>query len=307
MSGRALRLVREDFMEIYLDILCAVLLAAVFGLLVRLYLIRRSVREIGDSFADRLKTDTNTLIDVSCNDKTIKYLASLINEQLKTLRRQSHRYIQGDNELKEAVTNISHDLRTPLTAICGYLDMLEGEEMTENARRYLLIIRNRASALKQLTEELFQYSIIISAGEEQVKEDIVINSLLEESVAACYAVLKEKGIIPLITMPEEKVRRCINKNTVSRIFGNIISNAVKYSDGDLSIVLDKDGTVVFSNRAKGLDQIAVGRLFDRFFTVETGRGSTGLGLSIARSLTEQAGGSIHADYKKETLYITVQL
>lgn len=294
-------------MEIYLDILCAVLLAAVFGLLVRLYLIRRSVREIGDSFADRLKTDTNTLIDVSCNDKTIKYLASLINEQLKTLRRQSHRYIQGDNELKEAVTNISHDLRTPLTAICGYLDMLEGEEMTENARRYLLIIRNRASALKQLTEELFQYSIIISAGEEQVKEDIVINSLLEESVAACYAVLKEKGIIPLITMPEEKVRRCINKNTVSRIFGNIISNAVKYSDGDLSIVLDKDGTVVFSNRAKGLDQIAVGRLFDRFFTVETGRGSTGLGLSIARSLTEQAGGSIHADYKKETLYITVQL
>ena len=179
--------------------------------------------------------------------------------------------------------------------------------MTENARRYLLIIRNRASALKQLTEELFQYSIIISAGEEQVKEDIVINSLLEESVAACYAVLKEKGIIPLITMPEEKVRRCINKNTVSRIFGNIISNAVKYSDGDLSIVLDKDGTVVFSNRAKGLDQIAVGRLFDPFFTVETGRGSTGLGLSIARSLTEQAGGSIHADYKKETLYITVQL
>lgn len=294
-------------MEIYLGILCAVLLAAVFGLLVRLYLIRRSVREIGDSFADRLKTDTNTLIDVSCNDKTIKYLASLINEQLKTLRRQSHRYIQGDNELKEAVTNISHDLRTPLTAICGYLDMLEGEEMTENARRYLLIIRNRASALKQLTEELFQYSIIISAGEEQEKEDIVINSLLEESVAACYAVLKEKGIIPLITMPEEKVRRCLNKNTVSRIFGNIISNAVKYSDGDLSIVLDKDGTVVFSNRAKGLDQIAVGRLFDRFFTVETGRGSTGLGLSIARSLTEQAGGSIHADYKKETLYITVQL
>ena len=137
MSGRALRLIREDFMEIYLGILCAVLLAAVFGLLVRLYLIRRSVREIGDSFADRLKTDTNMLIDVSCNDKTIKYLASLINEQLKTLRRQSHRYIQGDNELKEAVTNISHDLRTPLTAICGYLDMLEGEEMTENARRYL--------------------------------------------------------------------------------------------------------------------------------------------------------------------------
>ena len=146
------------------------------------------MREIGDSFADRLKTDTNMLIDVSCNDKTIKYLASLINEQLKTLRRQSHRYIQGDNELKEAVTNISHDLRTPLTAICGYLDMLEGEEMTENARRYLLIIRNRASALKQLTEELFQYSIIISSGEEQEKEDIVVNSLLEESVAACYAV-----------------------------------------------------------------------------------------------------------------------
>lgn len=294
-------------MEIYLGILSAVLLAAVLILLIRLYQLRRSVQEISDGFTDRLKTDTNTLIDTSCNDKTIKRLAAVINVQLRNLRRQNHKYIQGDNELKEAVTNISHDLRTPLTAICGYLDMLEGEEMTENARRYLMIIRNRAAALKQLTEELFQYSVIISAREEQGTEEVVLNSMLEESLAACYASFKEKGITPKIQIPEEEIRRDLNRNMAARIFGNIITNAIKYSDGDLRVVLDKSGTIVFSNKAIGLDQVSVGRMFERFFTVETGRGSTGLGLSIARTLTEQAGGSIRADYKKDTLYITISL
>ena len=92
---------------------------------------------------------------------------------------------------------------------------------------------------------------------------------------------------------------------VSRIFGNIVSNALKYSDGDFFAALDERGTAVFSNSARALDQVSADRLFDRFYTVETGRGSTGLGLSIARLLTERMGGTIQAEYLEERLYITV--
>ena len=88
--------------------------------------------------------------------------------------------------------------------------------------------------------------------------------------------------------------------------GNIIGNAIKYSDGDLAITLRENGGMVFSNTAKGLDPVAVGKLFDRFFTVETGRNATGLGLSIARLLTEQMGGAISAEYAEGRLVIVLQ-
>ena len=119
-------------------------LCAVIGILVlKIYLLRKSVREIEDGFVERLTTDTNTLIDISSHDKAVKDLANTINGQLRQLREERHRFCQGDRELKDAVTNISHDLRTPLTAICGYLDLLEQEDKSEAAERYTEIIRNR--------------------------------------------------------------------------------------------------------------------------------------------------------------------
>ena len=94
----------------------------------KIFSIHKGIREITAAFSDRLTSDTNTLIDVSVHDRTVRRLAVSINEQLRLLRKQRHRYLSGDRELKEAVTGISHDLRTPLTAICGYLDLLEQEE-----------------------------------------------------------------------------------------------------------------------------------------------------------------------------------
>lgn len=236
----------------------------------------------------------------------MRRLAAGINAQLRLLNRERHRFQQAGSELQEAVTNISHDLRTPLTAICGYLDLLDREDKSEAVTRYIQMIENRTEALKQLTEELFRYSVIASTGDEAVFEEVVLNSALEESISAHYASLKERGITPSISIPERKVQRRLDKKALSRILGNILDNAIKYSDGDLSIGLRENGEVVFSNAAKKLDPVAVGKLFDRFFTVETGHSSTGLGLSIARLLTEQMGGTIAADYVNGRLLITVR-
>ena len=285
-------------------LICGALTLAVLVLLVKFWLLRRSLDEIARQLGERLTQDTNSPIFLSTRDAHARKLAAELNIHLKELRRQRQRFQQGDTELKNAITNISHDLRTPLTAIQGYLDLLEREEQPENTRRYLDSIQNRIEAMTRLTEELFRYSLAADLPELKL-EPVDLRRCLEESLVSFYAAMVQRGITPEISMPEGPVVRSLDPSAASRIFGNIISNALKYSGGDFSAALDSRGTVVFSNSAHGLDPVSAGKLFDRFYTVETGRGSTGLGLSIARLLTERMGGTIQAEYLEERLYITV--
>jgi hypothetical protein len=279
-----------------------VLFLVVAVLSLKIYLLHRDMDALVGDWRAYLSTDTNTLLSTASNDRQFRKFVSALNRELRLLRAQRQRYVSGDRELKEAVTNISHDLRTPLTAICGYLDLLEQEEKSETVERYIEIIANRTEALKQLTEELFRYSIIITT-EPHEKEQVVINAVLEESLAAFYAALKEKHITPRIHMPEVKVLRCLDRSALSRVFSNLLNNAIKYSDGDLEITLSETGEITFCNTASGLNEVQVGKLFDRFYTVEAARKSTGLGLAIARTLVEQMGGTIHAAYENGRLSI----
>ena len=280
-------------------------LAAVFAvLLVKLWLLRRSLDEIAGQLGERLSQDTNNPIFLSTRDPHARKLAAELNTQLKELRRQRQKFRQGDMELKNAVTNISHDLRTPLTAIRGYLDLLEREDLPEDALRYLEQIENRMEAMTRLTEELFRYSLAADLP-QLVLEETDLRRVLEESLVSFYANLGQRGIVPQIALPEEPVIRRLDPSAASRIFGNIISNALKYSDGDFSLSLDQAGTVTFSNAARALDPVTTAQLFDRFYTVETGQGSTGLGLSIAKLLTQRLGGTIQATWQGGRLTITV--
>lgn len=293
-------------MYFWLWFIIAVLIIVIAALLLKIYLLQKGADEITFAFNEKLETDTNTLIDISCRDRHMRKLANDINKELKKLRADRRKFQQGDLELKEAVTNISHDLRTPLTAICGYLALLENEEKTPAAEEYIKIISNRAQVLKQLTTELFRYSVITSTFNGNEYEKLELNRVLEESVAAHYALISQNNIIPDISITESKIICNLNKNALLRIFQNIISNAVKYSDGDLKIELNDSGEIIFSNHAKGLDEVQVGRLFDRFYTVQTADKSTGLGLSIAKMLTQQMNGTITADYNYDILNIHIK-
>ncbi|MEY8482001.1 HAMP domain-containing sensor histidine kinase [Lachnospiraceae bacterium 48-21] len=292
-------------MEIWLWVSIGILIAIIIALLVKIHILQKSVKEIEIAFADRLVTDTNILIDISSSDKNVRRLANTINGQLRKLRTERRRFQQGDLELKNAVTNISHDLRTPLTALCGYLELLEQEEKSETVNRYIEIMKDRVDILTQLSEELFRYSVIISTKDNITKEQVIINTVLEESIAAFYTVLTERNIVPEIQISEIKVVRMLDRSALSRVFSNLISNVIKYSDGDLKIVLSENGEIAFSNMASGLDEIQVGRLFDRFYTVEAARKSTGLGLTISKTLVEQMKGTISAIYENNRLSIHI--
>ncbi len=284
-----------------------VLCAIIIGLLIKIHLLRKSAREIAAAFAEKMLTETNTLISVSCRDRYILALTAQINEQLRELRKQRHKFLQGDTELKAAITNISHDLRTPLTAICGYLELLERVDKSVEITRYLNIISERAELMKSLTEELFRYSVILAENSDVKTEDIAVNRVLEDCIIGFYTALSNRGIHPVINIPENDVIRKGDRSSLSRIFSNIISNAVKYSDGDLEITMTGDCTITFVNTAKSLTVVQVERMFDRFYTVQAARNSTGLGLSIARTLAERMGGTISAEYHDEKLMIKVEL
>lgn len=288
-------------------ILVFFLLVIIFALLLKIFYMRKAIREIKRGFSEKLYTDTNTPIMLSSHDKLVSSLANDINVELKELQKQKHRYIQGDKELKNAITNISHDLRTPLTTICGYLSLLDKEEKSEHIARQLSIIKDRTFALKQLAEELFRYTTIISDTENSVYTETVINNVLEDCISSYYAMFKEKGITPNINLCEQKIVRSVDKTALLRIFNNVIDNAIKYSEGDLIISLFENGKIVFSNHTSDLNEIQIGKLFDRFYTVNTARKSTGLGLSIAKALIEKMDGNISADYSNNVLSIIIKL
>lgn len=286
--------------------ICAVSICAAVFFAVKCFIMKKSAREIREKIAEKLSEDTNTLIDISSSDKDMRELAAALNDELVTLRRERRLCRQGDKELKDAVTNISHDLRTPLTAICGYLDLLEREEMSVRVRQYLEQIENRTEVMKQLTEELFRYSVVAAAREFEL-ERLCVNDVLEESLATFYGAVSQRGITPEITITERRIERITDKSALTRVFGNIITNALKYSSGDLFVEMTEDCTITFANSSDNLERVSAERLFDRFYTVETGSNSTGLGLSIAKLLVEQMNGSISAEIRDSKLFITVKL
>lgn len=287
-------------MEILL--LCATALVAAAAVIYALSL-RAAVREVAAELDEKLHTDTNTQISVSSGSRPVRALAADMNRQLGELRRERLRLQNGDAELKNAVTNVSHDLRTPLTAICGYLDLLEEEKDPEKARRYIAVIRERADAMRALTDELLGYSVVAGASDAPDMAPVNIGDVLEESLAGFYGVFSARGITPEIHMPQVGVVRMLDAAALRRVFDNILGNAAKYSDGDLSVTLLERGTVLFSNAAAGLGHVRAERLFDRFYTVESATGGVGLGLSIAKMLTERMGGNIGAEYSGGRLCI----
>lgn len=287
-------------------VLAAGLALLALGLGWKVALLRHGIKGLRRDLVERRGQETNTLLSLPCRDRELRRLASALNQELRALRQERLRYQQGDKELKEAVVNISHDLRTPLTAISGYLQLLQGQDLPPDTRRYLEQIESRTESMKRLTEELFRYSVVVSE-ENLAGEPVDLRRAVEEALLSFYGALEGRGIEPQVRLPETPVIRQLDPAAVNRVLGNILTNALKYSAGDLEVTLEESGRLTFSNAAPGLDPVAAGRLFDRFYTVEAARNSTGLGLSIAKELTQRMGGEMGAELHGGTLTVWLKL
>lgn len=277
-------------------------------LILKITILKGSIRQIRREFKERDELNSSAKIGISFRDADLCGLTDDLNKTLEKMRKKYNLYVQGDSEVKQTIGNASHDLRTPLTAIIGYLELAKGKmQAGEDITSYLDIIENRARYMKELTDELFEFSGIIGDNdrEELQTEEIEINRVLEDSIIDYYSVLSENGIEPLVEITEEPVVRSLNRHVLERIFANLLSNAVKYSQGDLKITLAGSGEIIFENYAPEITEIQVQQLFDRFYTVRTGRNSTGLGLAIARNLVTRLDGTIDAKHIEKKLVIRI--
>ena len=281
-------------------ILCMVLLF----IAIKLYLIKKSIKEIRVSINKIIKTDTNQLLTISSSDKEMKKLANDLNKELQDLRKEKLQYQNGNQELKRIITNISHDMRTPLTAISGYIDLMK--ENKEKQKEYMKIIEKKTEELTLLTDQLFDFSKTMDMGVEMQREKCCINEILEETLANMYHFFKEKQIEPKLEICTQKIYKDLDKHSIIRVFENILSNVCKYSDGDFKVTLNEKGIITFSNKATSLDATTVQKIFDRYFTVENAKKSTGLGLSISKQLVKLNGGKISAKYVNEYLIIQIE-
>lgn len=273
-------------MSIYFYITITVLIIILIVLILKLFFIKKSIKEIRSNLSRILKSDTNNLITIDTNNKEISELANTLNIELKNLRRERLQYENGNQELKRSITNISHDIRTPLTAISGYIDLIKQNEDKEKQEEYIKIVERKTNDLINLTEQLFDFSKTVDITPQIKKEKICINEILEESLANFYVVFKEKNIIPKLEITDKRIYRFVDKNTITRVFENILSNVIKYSSGNFKVKLEENGKIIFSNKASSLDATTVEKIFDRYYTVENAKKSTGIGLSIAKQLVE---------------------
>ena len=296
---------------IILIVLCIVLAIALIAAIVKIVLLRRGFDELTDNIEDQVNCKTQIPVTLTTADPCARRTAETLNRELGKLQDERNRYMNGNRQISQAVTEISHDIRTPLTAINSYLDLMKDETDEELKALYLERIKSRTLSLSDLADELFKYSTSTDQSrypvqsENRSSEPIDVCRALEECMLSFYAAFTKKGIEPEIELPEEPVFVLCNPKDANRIFENIISNALKYSTGTLTVKLGADGIVSFCNPAPDLTPVSAAKLFDRYFTVNEGSASTGLGFSIAKELIERNSGTIDADLIDGILSINV--
>ncbi|MFJ7980901.1 sensor histidine kinase [Lysinibacillus xylanilyticus] len=284
-------------MTIYIVIISVI---AVFFILIRFYLLKLELKRVTRQLNQLNNKVISKKIDLTFYDKDLENLAKNINDQIDLTNEAVFEKLRTENEMKQAIANISHDIRTPMTSILGYIQFLESDDINPEKRiKYQENIKNGALRLKVLLDEFFELSTIESADYPLKVENIKLNKLLVEVLIGFYDDFNKAQIEPSILIPEDEIYITGDSSAVKRVIENLVSNAIKHSSGNVTIQLVKNSSSVqlnIMNPAKELKKQDLPLLFDRFYKVDQTRTkrSTGLGLFIAKSLMIKMDGNLSA-------------
>ena len=268
------------------------------------FLIKRDLRRMCRKLNDIIDSDTNARLTTDTFDKDIAALAGSINAMLERNRRDLFEKVRAETELKRAVTNISHDLRTPLTSASGYLQMLESGDLDSETRaRYLEIIKGRLETLSALMNSLFEFSRVIEGSIEFTIEQVNVCNVLRDTLSESYTEFENNGFTVDIKIPDTPEMYLCDEDAFRRVLQNLIKNVYVHGRDYLSVRLD-DGVIEITNKADGLVGLDTDGIFERFYTADASRTSknTGIGLAIAKELTTRMGGHIAASVENDELF-----
>lgn len=280
----------------------AIVLLSISVLILFLYIIfiLKQLKSINKQLDKRLIENTRQPLNIELFNKTITNLSKNINRCLKLEEKRRLESINDQKQFKELISNISHDLRTPLTSIKGYQQLLEKTPLDKHQVQLLKTAQKSTDELGLLIENFFEYSYLVTAKTEPNLEKININNLIVECVLSYIAIFEEKNLnVNIKDTPPVFVLG--DKNMLIRIIENLLNNCAKHSLGDIDIKIEflQNAKITFTNPINQDTNINIDKLFHRFYTSDSTRNkSTGLGLSIVEFLVKQMGGNVGAYLNK---------
>ena len=271
---------------------------------------KRQVKDICRQLRFLQECDSNMLITTEMKKGHIGELAELLNTLLKERKKERADYQKKEQMIADIYTNLSHDIRTPLTSLDGYFQLLEETQEENDRKRYIQIIQERIESLKEMLEELFTYTKLQNGTYELKLEPQNVGQILKETVFSYYDDWAEQEISPQFEITEEPVWIRGNKQALRRTIQNIIKNGLDHGNKEIRIQLsrnEKQMELVFQNKIEPGEQIDISRVFERFYKADKARSksSTGLGLSIAKGFVQKMHGEIAAEIKEDWFCIKI--
>jgi signal transduction histidine kinase len=290
---------------ILLALVCAVLIGRQLTLEQGLHNAARRMRE-------QLADETTARLSLPCPSAGAEELLSCLNQLLELRQEERARYRRKEQELRRQIANVSHDLRTPLTSILGYLQLLEGDGLSpERKAEYLAVIEGRARTLQTFIAAFYDLSRIEGGELPLEREQVDLRRALSDQLAASYGQIEEAGLDMEVELADGLPPVWADSGAAARIFSNLLTNALRHGKDALSVRLYRAGNVIvsaFSNRAEGLTAEDAAHVFERFYTADkmrTGQ-STGLGLAIVKALAERMGHTAAARWEDGVFTIEVR-
>lgn len=281
------------------------------SLSINLFLKDKAIKRLTYSLRNIRSKESRENLRLGSPSKSLENLVEEINIITKENKNKEEEYKKKDLELRDAIANMSHDLRTPLTSIMGYVYLLKEDELSEKEKNeYIGIIEKRSEVLNDLITNFYSLSRIQADQYEVKLEPVKIELILGEIIAAFYESLYDNFGEPTIEIEEEIGVIAGDKQCLNRIFTNLIENMIKHGEGNVKISLrEKNNKIIteFSNKATFLKDKDVHRIFEKFFTIDrmrTGQ-NTGLGLAIVKLLVEKQGHNIEAEKNEDRLIIRI--
>ena len=290
------------------------ILLVVFGIVIVILLFllimqRREAKSILEQLKRISKQDSNEMIHAE-NGSLSDELINEINALLKEMRHSKEQYRQRSHQMDQMITNISHDLRTPLTSAMGYINIVLNSDLPSDEReKQIRIVEQRLLQLEELLQSFFEFSKIISGGHKPEIEAINLVEILQESIVHYYDDFceQEREIVFICEQRELVIHS--NRNMLVRIFDNLIGNAYKHGEGNLTVKLisSENICICFENKLYNSD-IDINRIFDEFYTTDISRtkGHTGLGLAIAKQFVQMLDGEIGAKYEEGVFEVEIR-
>ena len=269
---------------------------------------QRQVKDICRQLAFLMKHDSNMLVHREFGLGGIGMLSDRLNDLLELRRKEKQYYQEKETLIADTYTNLSHDIRTPLTSLDGYFQLMEACENVEEQRRYLNIIHERIHSLNEMLEELFMFTKLKNESYRLELTSCCINRILKETVFSYYDDWVRREIQPDIQITEEQLYIDGNKQGLSRIIQNVIKNGLDHGEKKIRIVLKREqnrAVLRISNQVIASEQIDIEHVFDRFYKADAARSktSTGLGLSIAREFVRRMNGEIGAKIEENEFIV----